>query len=50
MNIENLDYIWNKFQKISNFLGKEDDWKETNTTVDKEVLINYFKDFKIMYF
>lgn len=35
---------------IGNFLGKEDDWIETNTTVDKEVLINYFKDFKIMYF
>ena len=35
---------------IGNFLGKEDDWKESNTTVEKEKLLEYFKDFNIFYF
>lgn len=35
---------------IGNFLGKEDDWKENSTTVEKEKLLEYFKDFNIFYF
>ena len=35
---------------IGNFLGKEDDWKESNTTVEKEKILEYFKDFNIFYF
>lgn len=35
---------------IGNFLGKEDEWKETFTTVEKERLLEYFKDFNIFYF
>ena len=35
---------------IGNFLGKEDEWKETFTTVEKEKLLEYFKDFNIFYF
>lgn len=35
---------------IGNFLGKEDDWKESNTTIEKEKILEYFKDFNIFYF
>lgn len=35
---------------IGNFLGKEDDWKENITAVEKEKLLEYFKDFNIFYF
>ena len=35
---------------VGNFLGKEDDWKESNTTVEKEKLLEYFKNFDINYF
>ena len=35
---------------VGNFLGKEDDWNKTRTTVDKEKLLNYFKNFDIFYF
>lgn len=35
---------------IGNFLGKEDEWKETFTTVEKERLLEYFKDFNFFYF
>ena len=35
---------------IGNFLGKEDEWKETYTTVEKERLLEHFKDFNIFYF
>ena len=35
---------------IGNFLGKEDDWNECNTTVEKEKLLEYFKDFNFFYF
>ena len=35
---------------IGNFLGKEDEWNKIRTTVDKEELLNYFKDFEIFYF
>mgnify|MGYP002857424961 CR=1 FL=1 len=35
---------------VGNFLGKEDDWNKTITTVDKEKLLDYFKDFEMSYF
>ena len=35
---------------IGNFLGKEDDWNECSTTVEKEKILEYFKDFNIFYF
>ena len=35
---------------VGNFLGKEDDWKKSKTTVEKEELLNYFSKFKILYF
>ena len=35
---------------IGNFLGKEDDWNECNTTVEKEKLLEFFKDFNFFYF
>ena len=37
---------------IANFLGNEDDWAETKTktTVEKEELLKYFKNFKMYYF
>ena len=35
---------------IGNFLGKEDDWNETCTTVAKEKILEYFKEFNIFYF
>lgn len=35
---------------IGNFLGKEDEWKETFTTVEKERLLEYFKGYNILYF
>ena len=31
-------------------LGKEDDWEGIYTTVEKETLLQYFKDFNIFYF
>lgn len=35
---------------IANFLGKEDEWAKTKSTVEKDDLLNYFKDFKMLYF
>lgn len=35
---------------VGNFLGKEDDWSKKRTTVNKEELLEYFKDYDIMYF
>lgn len=35
---------------IGNFLGKEDEWKENFTTVEKERLLEYFKGYNILYF
>ncbi len=35
---------------IGNFLGKEDEWKETFITVEKERLLEYFKGYNILYF
>ncbi len=35
---------------VGNFLGKEDDWNKAKTTVDKEKLLDYFKDFEMLYF
>ena len=35
---------------IGNFLGKEDEWFEAKTTVDKNELLEFFKDFKMYYF
>lgn len=44
-NVINPDGVF-----IGNFLGKEDDWKESHTTVEKEKLLEYFNDFNIFYF
>ena len=35
---------------VGNFLGNEDDWKKSKTTVEKDELFNYFSKFKILYF
>ncbi len=35
---------------VGNFLGKEDGWNKTRTTVEKEKLLEYFKDFEMFYF
>ena len=35
---------------VANFLGKEDDWDGKRTTIEKEKLLEYFKDFDINYF
>lgn len=45
-----LDNINSKGFFVGNFLGKEDDWSEIRTTVKKEKLLEYFKDFEIVYF
>ena len=35
---------------VGNFLGPEDDWIKSKAIVENEELLNYFSDFKIMYF
>lgn len=35
---------------VANFLGNEDDWKRRQTTIEKEKLLDFFKDFDINYF
>lgn len=35
---------------VANFLGKEDDWKDKRTIVEKDELLKCFKDFEINYF
>ena len=35
---------------VGNFLGKEDDWNTTRTTVEKDKLLDHFKDFEMFYF
>ena len=35
---------------IGNFIGVEDDWANNRTTTTKEDLLDYFSDYKIMYF
>lgn len=35
---------------VANFLGKEDDWNKIRTTIEKDELLGYFKDFEINYF
>lgn len=35
---------------VANFLGKEDDWHGSKTTIEKEKLLEFFKDFDINYF
>lgn len=51
MFIENmLKSINKKGFFIGNFLGKEDDWANSKTTVEKEELLNFLKDFKMFYF
>lgn len=55
---ENFDvFMKNLLEKVNkngffvgNFLGKEDDWIKSKTTVEKEELLSFFKDFKIHYF
>lgn len=31
-------------------MGKEDDWNKIRATVEKEKLLEYFKDFEMFYF
>ena len=35
---------------VGNFLGKEDGWNKSKTTLDKDELLNYFSKFKIVYY
>lgn len=35
---------------VANFLGKEDDWNGSKTTIEKEKLLEFFKDLDINYF
>ena len=35
---------------VGNFLGKEDDWSNIRTTVEKKELLGFFKDFDILYY
>lgn len=35
---------------VANFLGKEDEWNGNKTTIEKDELLSYFKDFKMNYF
>ena len=35
---------------VGNFLGKEDDWVKSTTTVERDELLAFFKDFKVCYF
>ena len=52
MMIEITSSIKEKGFFVGNFLGREDEWKTNNemTFLNKEELLNYFNDFKIMYF
>ena len=45
-----LDSINSEGFFVGNFLGKEDDWNKTRTTVEKNRLLEYFKDFEMQYF
>ncbi|MBR3254649.1 MAG: methyltransferase domain-containing protein [Clostridia bacterium] len=55
---ENFElFIKNLIEKVNknglfaaNFLGTEDDWSKSKTTVKKEELLNYFEDFEMKYF
>ena len=45
-----LNNINSKGFFVGNFLGKEDDWNTTRTTVEKDKLLDHFKDFEMFYF
>ena len=45
-----LERINKKGFIVANFLGKEDDWNGIKTTIEKEKLLGYFKDFEINYY
>lgn len=45
-----LDSINSKGFFVGNFLGKEDDWNQTRTIVEKDRLLEYFKNFEMQYF
>ncbi len=45
-----LERINKKGFIVANFLGKEDDWNTSKTTIEKEKLLDYFKNFDINYF
>lgn len=51
---EFMKYVLDNVNKngffVGNFLGKEDDWIKSTTTVDKEELLEFFKEFKMCYF
>ena len=55
---DNFDeFLKNLLQRVdekgfiaANFLGKEDDWNGKRTTIEKEKLLEYFKNFNINYF
>ena len=35
---------------VANFLGKEDEWNGNKTTIEKDELLSFFKEFKMYYF
>lgn len=35
---------------VANFLGKDDEWKERQSTIEKDKLLELFKDFDLNYF
>ena len=45
-----LERINDKGFFVANFLGKEDDWNGSKTTMEKEKLLDHFKAFNINYF
>ena len=45
-----LNSINSKGFFIGNFLGKEDTWNNIKSTVEKEEMLDYFKNYKILYF
>ncbi len=45
-----LNSINSKGFFIGNFLGKEDTWNNIKSTVEKEEMLDYFKNYNILYF
>lgn len=44
--------LYQEDSSFGNFLGEDDDWNKSKKTtfVSKEQLLNYFKDFEVMYY
>lgn len=45
-----LEKVNKKGYMVANFLGNEDEWKGRKTTITKEELLSYFRDFEMNYF